>query len=76
MRTVLEYPRNLHDSSKLMGKFRDGDIRWEVKPRIIKQVIIEPNQPPINLESMIDHETQTDRSCAYTENELLPVKEN
>ena len=76
VRVVLEYPRNVHDSSRLMGKFRDGDIRWEVKPRIIKQVIIEPNQPPMYLVSMIDDETQTDRSCAYTKNELLPVKEN
>jgi hypothetical protein len=25
---------------------------------------------------MIDDETQTDRSCAYTKNELLPVKDN
>ena len=76
VRVVLEYPRNVYDSSRLMGKFRDGDIRWEVKPRIIKQVIIEPNQPPMYLVSMIDDETQTDRSCAYTKNELLPVKDN
>ncbi len=59
-----------------MGNCRDWDIRWEVKPRIIKQVIIEPNQPPMYLVSMRDDETQTDRSCAYTKNELLPVKEN
>jgi hypothetical protein len=47
-----------------------------VKPRIIKQVIIEPNQPPMYLVSVIDDETRTDHSCAYTKNELLPVKEN
>ncbi len=65
MRAVLEYPRNAHDCSRLMGKFRDGDIR-EAKPRIIKQVIFELNQPPINLVSIIDDQTQTDGSCAYT----------
>ena len=28
------------------------------------------------LVSVIDDETRTDHSCAYTKNELLPVKEN
>ena len=76
VRVVLEYPRNVHDSSRLMGKFRETDIRFEVLPRIIRQVIIEPNEPPMYLVSMIGDETRTDHSCAYTKNELLPVKEN
>ena len=76
VRVILDHPIAVHDESRLYGKFRDSDIRWEKKPRQIMQVIIEPNEPPMYLVSMKDDEKRTDHGAAYTKNELLPVQEN
>ena len=74
VRVALEAPRDVASDKKLHGKFRSHDIRWEINPREIKQVIIQPNQPPMYLVS--DDKGKTDHTQAYTKNQLLPVKEN
>ena len=50
-------------------------MRWEIKPRIIKQVILQPQQPPLYLVSVLDNENETDHGVAYTKNELQLVND-
>ena len=75
VRVALDYPRNVYDNKRLMGKFRESDVRWEIKPRIIKQVILQPQQPPLYLVSKLDDENETDHGVAYTKNELQLVND-
>lgn len=74
VRVALEAPRDVANNKKLNGKFRDSDIRWEIKPKEIKQVIVQPNQPPMYLVS--DNKGNTDHNQAYTKSQLLPTKAN
>lgn len=74
VRVALDAPRDVVSGKRLHGKFRDTDIRWEVKPRTIMQVIIQPNQPPMYL--VDDYEGNIDHTQAYTKSQLLPVKSN
>ena len=71
---LLDAPRDVVSGKRLHGRFRDTDIRWEVKPRTITQVILQPNQPPMYL--VDDNEGNIDHTQAYTKNQLLPVKSN
>lgn len=72
VRVALDAPRDVVSGKKLVGKFRDTDIRWEIKPRKIMQVILQPDQPPLYL--VDDDQGNTDHRQAYTKNQLLPVK--
>jgi hypothetical protein len=72
VRVALNAPINVTDASLLHGKFRDTDIRWKVKPNIIKQVILQPNGPPMYL--INDDKGNTDHRQAFTKNQLLVVK--
>ena len=60
---------------KLHGKFRTGDIRWDPNIKIIKKLILTPEQPPTYLVSGpygklgIDH-------CAYIRKQLQVVPDN
>lgn len=74
VRVALEAPVDVATGKKLHGKFRDTDIRWELQPKIIKEVILQPGQPPLYLVS--DKDGNTDRKQAYTKSQLLPVKQN
>lgn len=49
VRVMLEHPIDITDSSRLHGKFRKTDIRWDLKERTIKQVLLKPDQPPLYL---------------------------
>ena len=71
VRVALEAPIDVVSGKRLHGKFRDQDIKWEVKPREIKQVIIEPGKPIMYLVSNDDN--GIDHRQAYTKNQLLPV---
>ncbi|GET66751.1 DDE-type integrase/transposase/recombinase [Rhizophagus irregularis DAOM 181602=DAOM 197198] len=61
--------------NKLHGKFRTGDIRWNPNIRVIKKMILSPEQPPTYL---LDgpHERLGVSRCAYTRKELQIVPEN
>lgn len=74
VRVALDAPVDVVSGKRLHGKFRDTDIRWDIKPRIIKQVIIQPNQPPLYL--VDDGKGDTDHRQAYTKHQLLPVHSN
>jgi hypothetical protein len=72
VRVALDAPIDVATGKRLHGKFRETDIRYEIKPKEIKQVILQPNEPPLYLVS--DAKGQTDHRQAYTKNQLLPVK--
>ena len=60
---------------KLHGKFRTGDIRWDPKIRIIKKLMLSPEQPPTYLLDGPQGRLKVSR-CAYTRKELQVVPEH
>jgi hypothetical protein len=75
VRVILDEPRDLVTMQRLPGKFRSGDIRFDPKPRIIKQVLLKPGQPPTYL---VDGDVGPNkiRPVAYTKNQLQVVPED
>ncbi|CAB4419721.1 unnamed protein product [Rhizophagus irregularis] len=61
--------------TKLHGKFRTGDIRWNPNIRVIKKMILSPEQPPTYLLNGSHGRLGVSR-CAYTRKELQVVPEN
>ncbi|GET54513.1 chromobox protein homolog 5-like [Rhizophagus irregularis DAOM 181602=DAOM 197198] len=61
--------------NKLHGKFRTGDIRWNPNIRVIKKMILSPEQPPTYLLDGPHGRLGVSR-CAYTQKELQIVPEN
>jgi hypothetical protein len=60
---------------KLHGKFRTGDIRWDPKIRVIKKLMLSPEQPPTYLLNGPHGRLGVSR-CAYTRKELQIVPEH
>ncbi|GBC36528.1 chromobox protein homolog 5-like [Rhizophagus irregularis DAOM 181602=DAOM 197198] len=62
--------------NKLHGKFRTGDIRWNPNIRVIKTMILSPEQPPTYLLNGPHGRLGVSR-CAYTRKELqvVPINE-
>jgi hypothetical protein len=71
VRVALDAPLDTITRKPLHGKFREYDFRWEIKPREVKQVILEPNEPPLYLVS--DDKGGVDHSAAHTKNQLQVV---
>ncbi|CAB4403188.1 unnamed protein product [Rhizophagus irregularis] len=61
--------------NKLHGKFCTGDIRWNPNIRVIKKMILSPEQPPTYLLNSSHGRLGISR-CAYTRKELQVVPEN
>ncbi|GET55211.1 chromobox protein homolog 1-like isoform X1 [Rhizophagus irregularis DAOM 181602=DAOM 197198] len=61
--------------NKLHGKFHTGDIRWNPNIRVIKKMILSPEQPPTYLLDGLYGRLGVSR-CAYTRKELQIVPEN
>ncbi|GET60469.1 chromobox protein homolog 3 [Rhizophagus irregularis DAOM 181602=DAOM 197198] len=61
--------------NKLHRKFRTGDIRWNPNIRVIKKMILSPEQPPTYLLDGPHGRLGVSR-CAYTRKELQIVPEN
>lgn len=75
VRPALEYPVDLATGAKLHGKFRSSDIKWDPKPKVIKEVLLQPNQPPLYLlEGNVGDRKIT--PIAYTKNQLNVVGKN
>ncbi|GES99549.1 DDE-type integrase/transposase/recombinase [Rhizophagus clarus] len=75
VRTKLHEPISVL-GKKLHGKFRIGDIKWDPKVRIIKKLILSPEQPPTYLLDGPHGRLGVSR-CAYTRKELqvIPINE-
>jgi hypothetical protein len=68
VRTQLDNPISYLQSSKLHGKFRAGDIRWNKTPHPITTFFLRPNQPPM-------YQVNNNNNVAYTRNQLQIVKD-
>jgi hypothetical protein len=75
VRVMLDEPRDVTSGKRLSGGFRGGDIRWNPKPRVIRQLNLSPGQPPTYL---LDgsHGTEKVENVAYTRNQLQVIPEN
>ena len=64
---VLDKPTAITTGKRMIGGFRAGDLRWEINPRKIVRVFINPGQPPM-------YRLQGRKNVAYTKNQLLLYK--
>ena len=69
VRIPLDEPHDLTTKSKLHGKFRSGDIRWETKETTIKRVLLKPMTPVMYI-------VESQPNVGYTRNQLQLVKQN
>lgn len=78
VRVMLDAPIEvgLHKEIKLMGRFRKADVRWNPKVRIVKQVLLKPNAPPLYLLDGNDTSRGIDLTAAYTKNQLQVIPGN
>jgi hypothetical protein len=67
VRTALNKPVGVADGKKLHGNFRKTDIKWSIKPTVVEDISIRPNQP-------IMYKTANTKSNYYTRNQLQIVK--
>jgi transposase InsO family protein len=63
-----EFPRTI-EQTKLMGKMRGTDYRFELKPRVIKDIIIKDFNPPLYLVGTEENDGY--EGVAFTRNQLL-----
>lgn len=66
VRVALDEPKDVATGKKLHGKFRAGDVRWELKPSKIDHVILRPDQPPM-------YAVSNHPNVLYTKNQLQIV---
>ena len=66
VRTIKNYPDNLY-KKRQDSKFRTGDIRYNVEPQKITNIIIEPNQP-------VMYQINNNNKVAYTIQQLQIVE--
>jgi hypothetical protein len=74
VRTKLEDPISVL-GEKLHGRFRTGDIRWDPRIRVIRKLILSPEQPPMYLLDGPHGRLKVSR-CAYTRKQLQIVPDN
>lgn len=74
VRVVLFDPIDYTTGSKLHGKFRITDIRWNPDIRTIKNILLLPGRPPIYLVNKENGEI--DNSAGYTKNQLQVVTDD
>lgn len=75
VRAVLEQPTDIATGKRLHGRFRSGDIRFDPRIRVIREVLVKPGFPPMYL---LDGDTGRHKvdTNAYTKNQLQVVKKN
>ena len=74
VRVALDEPISVL-GKKLHGKFRTGDIRWDPDIKVIRKLMLSPNQPPTYLVSGPHGKLGVSR-CAYTRKQLQIVPDN
>ncbi len=73
VRPILDKPIDYVTGKRVHGKFRGADIKWDPEVRIIKNILLLPDQPPLyqlNDKNDID---KIDQTVAYTKNQLQVV---
>ena len=66
VRVLLDHPINLHDGSRLAGKFRASDARWSKEIYQITDLVLMDDRPPMYVVSDNPHIQRTTQ-------QLLPV---
>ncbi|CAJ0636223.1 13099_t:CDS:2 [Entrophospora sp. SA101] len=74
VRVMLFEPKSVL-GKKLHGKFHTGDIRWDPEIRVIKKLMLSPEQPPTYLVNGPHGRLGVSR-CAYTRKQLQVVPDN
>ena len=74
VRVMLETPQGVQ-GEKLHGKFRSSDIRWSPEERTVKQILLNPGEPPLYLLDGPIGKHGVDLT-AYTKAQLQEVKPN
>src|SRR6185295_757728 len=74
VRVMLFEPKSVL-GQELHGKFRTGDIRWDPEIRVIKKLMLSPEQPPRYLVNGPHGRLGVSR-CAYTRKQLQVVPDN
>lgn len=69
VRVALDEPRAADSNKKLSGKFRASDLRWEIKPRKITNIFLNPGMPPL-------YQVERKPTVSYTKNQLQLVNPN
>lgn len=67
VRIPLEEPRDLTTKKKLVGKFRSGDIRWDLKETVVSKILMKPMTPILYI-------VESEPGVGYTRNQLQLVK--
>ena len=72
VRVQLEQPYDFSTGKILPGRFRSTDLRWDLRPRTIKEIIIKPGSPPLYL---LDGEVGRRKlePVGYTKNQLQVI---
>ena len=73
---IQDAPRDVLTGKKQVGKFRKGDIRWELRTRKVVQQILKPGNPPLYRLSSLDDDKQKKMNMkvvAYTRAQLQVV---
>lgn len=75
VRVKLDAPIDVAFEQKLYGRFRKSDIRFNPKIRIVKEILIKPNSPPLYL---LDGDVGKRKvePIAYTKQQLQIVPKN
>ena len=69
VRVALDEPRSVAGNTKLHGKFRESDIRWEIKPTTINNILIHEKQPLL-------YTVDGHKNVGYTKERLQLVNDN
>ena len=71
VRAILDAPKDFVDGKRLHGKFREGDIRFDLKPRTIVKTLIAPGTTPMYC--LDDKNGDPDNRVLYTKNQLQVI---
>lgn len=75
VRVKLDHPINAATGEKLSGRFRTTDMRWDPRPRIIKEVLLKPYQPVLYLLDDPKKNSEFEK-IGYSRNELQVISKN
>jgi hypothetical protein len=75
VRVMNEAPTDPITGQSLPGKFRSTDIRWNVKPRVIRDILLKPGYPPLYF---LDGPIGKNKiePITYTKNQLQVIHDN
>ena len=74
VRVALDVPKDVTSGKRLHGTFREGDIRFDVKPRTVVKTLIAPGTVPMY--ALDKDNGQVDNRVLYTKNQLQIIPPN